>query len=924
MSAPAEKIAAPSPGGEKDVKKVSTYCYQCVNGPDMLTVEVVDGVATKVEPNFEAKGYHPADGKICVKPYGLVQKLYNPNRILRPMRRTNPRKGRDEDPGWVEISWDEALDLLAEKLRGIEQRGKTDEQRMPRLAFSTGGAGTPLFYMGTFPAFLAAWGPVDASLGAGGTVKCYHTEHLYGELWQRGFTIIPDTPLAELIISFGRNDDASGGVQGVRRHADARARGAKRVQIEPHLSVTGASARDWIPIRPKTDSAFMYAMIHVLTHEHPLEALDVPFMKHHTAMPYLIAPNGFYARDPETEKPLVWDLASGRAVPHDTPGIDPALAPGVFTCDCLERGADEDRWEHQGAEVKTAYALLAEHVAGCTPEWAGPICDVKAERIRGLANEYLAAARVGETIEIEGQTLPFRPASVILGKGINNGWGAYECVWARTVLHVLVGALEVPGGSLGNTIHINSPETDRWTSVVPGPDGFMDFPMNPTDKENWIVQPEMRHAHRTLIPMVGNAQYSAPLGSSTLTWLRLQGKAAEEWPKPNPPDVWIVYHCNPAISFSETSALEDTMATFPFTVAFSYTLDETNHYADLLLPDATDLESMQLIRIGGTHYMENFWESEGWVLRQRVVPPRGEAREFTWFTNELARRLDMLPAYNEMVNAGVCGIPLKTDRYDFSLDPQTEHSEEEVWDAICRAASTELTGGEETNGLDWFAEHGFKMRPFPRIKWYLYPRMVEMGLRFELPYQERVLRVGTELTRRMHEQGWHWWDRQLHEYEAMPAWKDLNAYWDEAIERNYDAKAEEFPMWLLGARSMQYAWGGNVSLQMIREVADNVVGHDGIMLNAQTAARLGIEQGEEIEVISPVAEARGKAIVRQGVHPDCVIMIAQFGHWKTPYAKETKRVGLNALVPMGIDFVDGSGSSIDATKVRVERVGGQR
>ena len=129
------------------------------------------------------------------------------------------------------------------------------------------------------------------------------------------------------------------------------------------------------------------------------------------------------------------------------------------------------------------------------------------------------------------------------------------CWWA---------ALETPGGSLGNTIHINAPETDRWASVVPeGEDGFMYFPMNPTDKENWVVKPEMRHAHRTLLPMVGNAQYSAPLGSTTLTWLRLQGKAAEEWPKPNPPDVWIVYHCNPAISFSETGKLEETMAELP-------------------------------------------------------------------------------------------------------------------------------------------------------------------------------------------------------------------------------------------------------------------------------------------------------------------------------------------------------------------------
>src|SRR5574337_29407 len=73
-------------------KRIPTYCYQCVNGPDVLKVEVVDGVATKVEPNFDACGVHPADGKICVKPYGLIQKIYNPNRLLTPLKRTNPKK----------------------------------------------------------------------------------------------------------------------------------------------------------------------------------------------------------------------------------------------------------------------------------------------------------------------------------------------------------------------------------------------------------------------------------------------------------------------------------------------------------------------------------------------------------------------------------------------------------------------------------------------------------------------------------------------------------------------------------------------------------------------------------------------------------------------------------------------------------------
>ena len=174
--------------------KVPTYYYQCVAGPDLLTVKVCDGAATSVEPNFAAASVHPGAGKVCVKAYGLVQKAYHPGRVLQPMKRTNPKKGRDEDPGFVPISWDEALDLVSQKLNGIKAKGLLDESGYPRVAASFGGGGTPQSYMGSFPAFLAAWGPVDMGFGSGQGVKCYHSEHLYGELWQRGFTVSPATP----------------------------------------------------------------------------------------------------------------------------------------------------------------------------------------------------------------------------------------------------------------------------------------------------------------------------------------------------------------------------------------------------------------------------------------------------------------------------------------------------------------------------------------------------------------------------------------------------------------------------------------------------------------------------------------------------------------------------------------------------------
>ena len=235
-------------------RRVPTYCYQCVAGPDLLTVKVEDGVATEVEPNFCAAAVHPGGGKVCVKAFGLIQKTYNPNRVLTPMKRSNPKKGRDEDPGFVPISWDEAFELIAGKLNAIRAAGLTDASGYPRVAASFGGGGTPQFYMGTFPAFLSAWGPVDMGFGSGQGVKCDHSEHLYGEFWHRAFIVAADTPttrLPDLVRlqhrSLGRRGRRLAPCQRARARHEARAGRAAPVG---HRRVLGAMGADQAEDRP--------------------------------------------------------------------------------------------------------------------------------------------------------------------------------------------------------------------------------------------------------------------------------------------------------------------------------------------------------------------------------------------------------------------------------------------------------------------------------------------------------------------------------------------------------------------------------------------------------------------------------------------------------------------------------------------------
>jgi phenylacetyl-CoA:acceptor oxidoreductase len=240
---------------------------------------------------------------------------------------------------------------------------------------------------------------------------------------------------------------------------------------------------------------------------------------------------------------------------------------------------------------------------------------------------------------------------------------------------------------------------------------------------------------------------------------------------------------------------------------------------------------------------------------------------------------------------------------------------------VCRAASAEVTDGRESHGLDWWREHGLATRPFPRIKWYLYPTLEDKGLRFELPYQERLLRIGAELGRRLHEHDMHWWDHQLPEYQALPKCKDFGTPWVAALERS-GGKPDEYPFWLVTARSMQYSWGANMGIQLIKEVADNVTGHRGVVINAQTAAKLGIADGDRIDVSTPQRKVSGRAVVRQGIRPDTLLMISQFDHWAMPFTKDFGVPSMNALAGMSLELTDSTGSGADIVRVKVAAAGG--
>ena len=151
-----------------------------------------------------------------------------------------------------------------------------------------------------------------------------------------------------------------------------------------------------------------------------------------------------------------------------------------------------------------------------------------------------------------------------------------------------------------------------------------------------------------------------------------------------------------------------------------------------------------------------------------------------------------------------------------------------------------------------------------------------------------------------------------------PEWKDFPGIWQQTGVLRGRAP-EAFPFWLLTSRSMQYSWGANVSLPVLADVARHVKGHFGVMLNRAAAGRLGIADGDLVEVESPTGATCGRAILREGVRPDVVVMLQQFGHWATPFARDLGMPNLNQVASMDLALTDATGSGADLVPVAVRR-----
>ena len=502
---------------------------------------------------------------------------------------------------------------------------------------------------------------------------------------------------------------------GVWRHAKARVRGMKRVQVEPHLSVTGACSA-----RVGADQAQDRRRVPLCAD--PRAAARGAARAAGPAVPGRSAPPRRTWSGRTATTCAIAPAASRWSGTWASAARPRARQPGPAggARRQLRGRRDRDRPRRRGAGRRPAAGQHRLHPPGRAH--AALLARVGGRRSATCRPRPCAASPTSssttpasaQTIEIDGQTMPFRPVAVTLGKTVNNGWGGFECCWARTLLATLVGALEVPGGTLGTTVRLSAADVRAARERQARARRLHALPAEPDRQGALVAEPE----HPQRLPHDGAAGRRRAVEPGARADALLvavprrdaQGPAARHAARrlvrlPHQPGDLVLGHEGASARRWRASRSWSPSPT---------RCDETNHFADVLLPDATDLESLQLWRIGGTKYQEQFWDHQGFALRQPVVATQGQARDFTDIATELARRTGLAEKYVAAINKGAGGVPLKGEHGDFSLDPQRSHSREEIWDAVCRAASAEISDGAHAHGLDWWKEHGLATKPFAR------------------------------------------------------------------------------------------------------------------------------------------------------------------------------------------------------------------
>ncbi|MDH4265206.1 MAG: molybdopterin-dependent oxidoreductase [Deltaproteobacteria bacterium] len=228
---------------------IASTCLLCPAGCGILG-EVSDGRLVKIVGNPK----HPNNrGKICSRGHAGINTLYDPDRLLYPLKRTGARgEGR-----WSRITWEQALEEMAKRLAVLSRSGKTEAFWM-----EMGSPGSQELMVLNF---LQAFGSPTVFPESGFTDPA----RAVGQALTWGAeTAVCDVAKSRFILNFGANpyEDHEQYVYLAQRIIEGRmANAAKLITLDVRLSNTAGKSQEWIPVNPGTDGIIALAMAqHIL------------------------------------------------------------------------------------------------------------------------------------------------------------------------------------------------------------------------------------------------------------------------------------------------------------------------------------------------------------------------------------------------------------------------------------------------------------------------------------------------------------------------------------------------------------------------------------------------------------------------------------------------------------------------------------
>jgi anaerobic selenocysteine-containing dehydrogenase len=561
-------------------ERIPGYCALCVSRCGSIAV-VENGRFVALEPDPS----HPTGQALCAKGRAAPELVYHSDRLLYPMKRTRP-KG-DPDPGWQRISWDEALNLTAARLRQLAEEHGPQSVVFSLVSPSTSAsADSTIWVERLMRAFgspnlcgsmeLCAWGRYGA------------TRYTYG-IGVSG-NHMPDLENAGCILFWGYNPNIAR-LAHATATAEALKRGARLIVVDPRRAGLAKKADLWLQVRPGTDGALALGIAHVMIER---GWYDRAFVHDWTNGPLLVrSDNGRLLTEADLSptgsdrRYVAWNEAKRCSVLYD-----PAL--GRYERDNLELALfGEFKMDTLQGKVacRPAFDPVAEVCRRNTPERVEALSGVRRDQVESAARLLWEA----------------RPVAYYAWSGIEQQTNATQIARAIGQLYALTGSFDAQGGNVL-------------------------FPAVPTEN---VAGEELMTAEQRARAL-GLAE--RPLGPS-----RWQHVTSEEVyrgvleQKPYAVRGLVGFGANLLLSHADGLRGRAALAALDFYVHADLFMNPTAELADIVLPVASAFER-EALKIG----FEVSPDAQSLVqLRQRVVEPRGEARSDTEIVFDLACRLGL-------------------------------------------------------------------------------------------------------------------------------------------------------------------------------------------------------------------------------------------------------------------------------------------